>query len=77
MFDVMFKKKDSPQLQARIMLVRIQALKSLRMVDLAKDIGIHSNTLDMFLRRERDVRRDTLARILDYIKYEKEQGGIE
>lgn len=77
MFDVMFKKKDSPQLQARIMLVRIQALKSLRMVDLAEDIGIHLNTLNMFLRRERDVRRDTLARILEYIKYEKERGQLE
>jgi len=77
MFDVMFKKKDSPQLQARIMLVRIQALKSFRMVDLAEDIGIHLNTLNMFLRNERDVRRDTLARILEYIKYEKERLGLK
>jgi len=77
MFEIMFQNKDSRQLPARIMLVRIQASKSLSIVNLANEIGIHWLTLSRFLSVEADVRRVTLGKILEYINFEKTQLGLD
>lgn len=77
MFSDMFQKKDSHQLRARIMLVRIQAFKRLTREQLAKEVGISAQTIMMFLHKERDVRIKTFAQILEYIKFEVDQSGLQ
>ena len=76
MFDSLFKRTDSPQHQARVLLMRIKAAKHLTTNDLAEESGICAGTLTKFLGKELDVTTKTYTRILEYIWAEKGRIGL-
>ena len=51
MFDSLFKRTDSPQHQARVLLMRIKAVKHLTTNDLQEESGVCAGTLTKFLRQ--------------------------
>ncbi len=77
MYFDLFRRKDSPQYNARILLQRIKSVRNFTTMELAKDMGnVGSSTLQKFLGHELDVRLKTFTNILDYIEVEKHRLGM-
>lgn len=73
----LFRRKDSPQYNARIMLQRIKSARNFTIIELAESMGnVGSSTLQKFLGHELDVRLKTFTNILDYIEAEKHRLGM-
>lgn len=69
MFELLFKKTQSPQLQVRIALTKIiNARKLYSFPLLATTIGVDRDTLVRFLKDEKDVEFMTLIKIVNYIE---------
>lgn len=75
MFESVFRVKDSRQLQARVLVMRIMAAKHLTVSEVASEIGVHRNTITKWLTHEKDVSKKILMRILEYVQAEK--GRVE
>ena len=76
MFDIIFKRNDSPQYPVRILLMRIMMVRKFTVSDVASEIGLHRNTIDRFLGKETDLSKRSLTRIVEYVEHEKERVGL-
>lgn len=74
MFADAFNEKNSPQLPARIKVMRIKVVKRLSVQQLADEIGVHRNTVTNWLSYEKDVSKENFVRIMEFIEHE--QGRI-
>lgn len=72
MFDMLFKKKESPQYDIRLALTKLMATKHTFISLISKDMGVDRLTLTHFLKDEKDVEFTTLIKIVDYIEKNKD-----
>ena len=67
MLEKAFKNQNSAQLEMRVALLRIKAIKNITFGQLAKDAGISYPTIYRFLCLEKDLSKTMYARLCDYV----------
>lgn len=72
MYELLFKKKESPQYEIRVALSRLLGMKGMNIPVMAEAIGLDRYTLTKFLKDEKDLSFITLIKIVDYIEAQNE-----